>query len=91
MPCLFRLTLHFAPRLAPQPSTQNVITPPPTTPQGRNFHPELTGFFSLLLWAGAILCFVGYAIEQAADNLYLGIVLVTVVMVTGIFSYLQNR
>ena len=51
---------------------------------------QLTGFFSLLLWAGAVLCFVGYAIESAADNLYLGIVLVTVVMVTGIFSYLQN-
>ena len=91
MPCLFRLTLHFAPRLAPLPSPQNVITPPPSTPEWLKFLRELTGFFSLLLWAGAILCFVGYAIEQAADNLYLGIVLVTVVMVTGIFSYLQNR
>jgi sodium/potassium-transporting ATPase subunit alpha len=50
----------------------------------------IAGFFSLLLWAGAILCFVGYSIERADDNLYLGIVLVTVVMVTGIFSYLQN-
>ncbi|GMI07156.1 hypothetical protein TrVE_jg8358 [Triparma verrucosa] len=69
---------------------ENVITPPPSTPEWLKFLRELTGFFSLLLWAGAILCFVGYAIEQAADNLYLGIVLVTVVMVTGIFSYLQN-
>jgi len=69
---------------------ENVITPPPSTPEWIKFLRELTGFFSLLLWAGAVLCFVGYAIEQAADNLYLGIVLVTVVMVTGIFSYLQN-
>ena len=63
----------------------NILTPPPTTPEWIKFLRELTGFFSLLLWAGAVLCFVGYAAERAADNLYLGIVLVTVVMVTGIF------
>lgn len=54
---------------------------------------ELTGFFSLLLWFGGILCFVAYGIsaeKEDKSNLYLGIVLVTVVMITGIFSYQQT-
>ncbi|GMI61139.1 hypothetical protein ScalyP_jg7148 [Parmales sp. scaly parma] len=68
----------------------NVLTPPPVTPEWIKFLRELTGFFSLLLWGGAALCFVGYALEKAEDNLYLGIVLVFVVLATGIFSYLQN-
>jgi len=54
----------------------------------------MTGFFSLLLWFGSFLCFFGYYIqEDKADdksNLYLGIVLATVVFVTGVFSYLQT-
>ena len=69
---------------------ENILTPPPTTPEWVKFLKELTGFFSLLLWAGAVLCFVGYGLERAEDNLYLGVVLVFVVMATGIFSYLQN-
>lgn len=49
----------------------------------------------MLLWIGAILCFVAYSIqastseEPSDDNLYLGIVLSAVVIVTGIFSYYQ--
>ncbi|CAG0907449.1 unnamed protein product, partial [Cyprideis torosa] len=52
--------------------------------------------FALLLWIGAILCFVAYSIQAATfeeppdDNLYLGIVLSAVVIVTGIFSYYQE-
>lgn len=51
----------------------------------------------MLLWIGAVLCFVAYSIqastseEPADDNLYLGIVLSAVVIVTGIFSYYQVR
>lgn len=52
------------------------------------FIEEQTGFFSLLLWFGSFLCFIGYAIDNSApDNLYLGIVLAVVVFVTGCFSY----
>jgi sodium/potassium-transporting ATPase subunit alpha len=56
----------------------------------------MTGFFSLLLWFGSALCFVGYGIQSPEDrsddpsNLYLGIVLALVVFVTGCFSYLQT-
>lgn len=53
---------------------------------------ELTGFFSLLLWFGSFLCFIGYALQEDKEdqsNLYLGIVLAFVVFITGVFSYLQ--
>jgi len=50
----------------------------------------MTGFFSLLLWFGAFLCFLGYIIDEDKSdksNLYLGIVLSSVVFITGCFSY----
>lgn len=75
----------------------NELTPPKTTPEWIKFCQQLFGGFSTLLWAGAILCFIAYAIETSKnknamkDNLYLGIVLATVVIVTGIFSYFQEQ
>ncbi|MGH0130401.1 UNVERIFIED_CONTAM: hypothetical protein FKN15_018298 [Acipenser sinensis] len=54
------------------------------------------GGFSMLLWTGAILCFLAYGIQAAlddepvADNLYLGVVLAAVVIITGCFSYYQE-
>ena len=60
------------------------------------FCQNLFGGFALLLWLGAILCFLAYGIQASTleeppdDNLYLGIVLTAVVVVTGIFSYYQE-
>lgn len=55
------------------------------------FLKELTGFFSLLLWFGSILCFIGYGLDSTdPSNLYLGIVLSAVVLITGCFSYYQS-
>jgi len=74
----------------------NALTPPPTTPEWVKFCKCLFSGFSLLLWFGAILCFLAYTIqatnyeEPPDDNLYLGIVLSAVVTVTGIFSYYQE-
>jgi len=54
---------------------------------------ELTGFFSLLLWFGSFLCFIGYGIQEDKTdraNLWLGIVLGVVVFLTGVFSYMQT-
>lgn len=52
---------------------------------------EFTGFFSLLLEFGAVLCFAGYALDtESMDNLFLGIVLAVVVTVTSVFSYIQT-
>ena len=53
----------------------NMLTPPPETHICIKFILELTDFFSLLLWTGGILCFVGYSLQKvrcgqdAADNL----------------------
>ncbi|XP_035390903.1 sodium/potassium-transporting ATPase subunit alpha-1 isoform X2 [Electrophorus electricus] len=74
----------------------NALTPPPTTPEWVKFCKQLFGGFSTLLWIGAILCFLAYGIQAAAeeepanDNLYLGIVLSAVVIITGCFSYYQE-
>ncbi|XP_026513790.1 sodium/potassium-transporting ATPase subunit alpha-2 [Terrapene carolina triunguis] len=74
----------------------NALTPPPTTPEWVKFCRQLFGGFSILLWIGAILCFLAYSIqavmedEPANDNLYLGVVLAAVVIVTGCFSYYQE-
>mmetsp|Transcript_13634 Transcript_13634/g.23214 ORF Transcript_13634/g.23214 Transcript_13634/m.23214 type:complete len:296 (-) Transcript_13634:1423-2310(-) len=57
------------------------------------FCEEMTGFFSLLLWFGSILCFVGYGIQEEKDdksNLYLGVVLAVVTFATGCFSFAQT-
>uniref|UniRef100_A0A673T950 Sodium/potassium-transporting ATPase subunit alpha n=1 Tax=Suricata suricatta TaxID=37032 RepID=A0A673T950_SURSU len=74
----------------------NMLTPPPTTPEWIKFCKQLFGGFSILLWIGAILCFVAYGIQIhfkedfTKDNLYLGIVLSAVVIITGCFSYYQE-
>lgn len=46
----------------------NALTPPKTKSELRKLLEELTGFFSILLWIGAILCFVGYGLQQSQDN-----------------------
>lgn len=69
----------------------NELTPPPSKPWWVQFIGHLTGFFSLLLWAAGILCFFAFGIDNTQkENLYLGVVLVTVVMITGVFSYSQD-
>ena len=43
----------------------NALTPPPTTPEWVKFCRQLFGGFSILLWIGAILCFLAYSIQAA--------------------------
>lgn len=43
----------------------NVLTPPPTTPEWVKFMKQLFGGFALLLWFGAILCFLAFGILVA--------------------------
>lgn len=69
----------------------NRLTPPKTKPEWVKFCEQLTGFFSLLLWAGGVLCFLGYGLQGAADNLYLGVVLCVVTFLTGVFGYVQEK
>jgi sodium/potassium-transporting ATPase subunit alpha len=73
----------------------NQLTPPPTKPEWLKFLEQLFGGFATLLWAGAVLCFIAYGVQAedddaSQDNLYLGVVLSAVVLITGIFSYFQE-
>lgn len=75
----------------------NTLTPPKTESEWKKFMAQLFGGFSMLLWIGAILCFIAYAIQVSTiehvlpDNLYLGLVLTIVVLLTGCFAYAQER
>ncbi|XP_025412835.1 sodium/potassium-transporting ATPase subunit alpha isoform X3 [Sipha flava] len=74
----------------------NTLTPPITTPEWIKFTKQIFGGFSVLLWCGAILCFLAHTAETSTtedpndDYFYLGVVLVAVVIITGIFSYYQQ-
>jgi len=74
----------------------NALTPPKQTPEWVKFLKQLFGGFAMLLWIGAVLCFFAYGIrtvreeDPGKDELYLGIVLTAVVVITGCFSYYQE-
>ncbi|VDN58909.1 unnamed protein product [Dracunculus medinensis] len=74
----------------------NALSPPKTTPEWLKFCKNLFGGFALLLWIGAILCYIAYSVDYftmeypSKDNLYLGIVLMSVVIITGCFQYYQE-
>lgn len=69
----------------------NILTEKKKTPWPLRLLKEMTGFFSLLLLLGSLLCFIAYGIApEDPANLYLGIVLVSVVILTGIMTFYQN-
>jgi len=74
----------------------NALTPPKQTPEWVKFCKQLFGGFAMLLWVGAVLCYFAYGIrtvreqDPGEDELYLGIVLTAVVIITGCFSYYQE-
>lgn len=78
----------------------NAMTPPKKTPEWVKLAIQLFYGFSALLWIGSILCFIAFGVESnenetfddtPKDNLFLGVVLAAVVIVTGIFSYFQEK
>ena len=44
----------------------NELTPPKTTPEWLKFCKQLFGGFAMLLWIGAVLCFIAYSIQSSA-------------------------
>jgi len=79
----------------------NELTPPASTAEWIKFLMQMFGGFSTLLWIGSVLCFIAYGVQKSGeepdaeektpgDNLYLGIVLAAVVVITGIFEYYQE-
>lgn len=71
---------------------KNELTPPLRKPWWVAYLEQYINFFALLLQGGAILCFIGYGLDEdkAADNLVLGCVLYAVVIMTATFSYMQE-
>lgn len=69
----------------------NTLSPPKVTPWWIKLGVQFLNFFALLLQIASILCFIGFALNSdAKDNLYLGIVLYAVVIITAIFSFFQE-
>ncbi|NXW82722.1 AT12A ATPase, partial [Alopecoenas beccarii] len=74
----------------------NALTPPKATPEIIKFLKQMVGGFSILLWIGAVCSWISFGIQFAQgaespfDNLYLGVVLALVVILTGIFAYYQE-
>lgn len=72
---------------------KNIITPPPTKSNILLLLENFLGWFNMLLWSGAILCFVAayFDEENMMNNIFLGLILALVVLVTGAFSYSQEK
>lgn len=75
----------------------NVMSGPEEPPTWVRLAKNLFGGFSFLLWLGVFLCFAHYSIETGihrdvpADNLLLGFALILVIIITGVFSFVQER
>uniref|UniRef100_A0A6G1SMS1 Na(+)/K(+)-exchanging ATPase n=1 Tax=Aceria tosichella TaxID=561515 RepID=A0A6G1SMS1_9ACAR len=69
----------------------NSLTPPKPVSELKKFTKHLFSGFSNLLWVGTILCVAAYGISRHIDHVILGVVLALVVIVTGLFSYYQER
>lgn len=53
---------------------------------------HMANFFAMLMWAGAILCFIAFAISSSdPSNLYLGIVIVAILNISTVVEFIQNR
>ncbi|XP_031762229.1 potassium-transporting ATPase alpha chain 1 [Xenopus tropicalis] len=74
----------------------NELKPPKGTPEYVKFARQLAGGLQCLMWVAAVICLIAFGIECAqgdltsADNLYLAITLIAVVVVTGCFGYYQE-
>ncbi|CAF1336408.1 unnamed protein product [Rotaria sordida] len=75
----------------------NALSSSKTKPEWIKFCRHMFGYFEFLLWIGAILCFITHGFEvvtyhedASSDNLWLGIALIVIVIVTGSFSYFQD-
>lgn len=46
----------------------NALTPPKKIPEWVKFCKQLFGGFALLLWIGAVLCFIAYSIQVGTSE-----------------------
>lgn len=62
------------------------------TPGWIRFLIEISNWFAIMLWVGAILCVATFIIQPQGNqpNLYLGFVLIFVILLTGTITYMQT-
>ena len=56
------------------------------------FFKEITNWFAILLWVGAILSIAIYIIEPEGNeaNIYLSASIILVILITGFITYMQS-
>ncbi|KAF1758195.1 hypothetical protein GCK72_014653 [Caenorhabditis remanei] len=77
----------------------NALTPPKQTSKWVKLAGSIFGGFNFLLWCAAVASAVGYGMdlsmsvdeEVPKDNMYMAIILASVVTVTGFFDFYQDR
>ncbi|EAR87207.2 Na,H/K antiporter P-type ATPase, alpha subunit family protein (macronuclear) [Tetrahymena thermophila SB210] len=70
----------------------NKLSEKPKEPLIFKFLRELITPFAILLWISSIVCFVAYKIKpQNSQNLYFGIILIFVVLITAFITFQQNK
>lgn len=75
---------HFGP---------NALTEKKRLPAIVQFLLMLTGLFNYMLWVGSILCFLVFGLQTDytdKTNLWLAIIMIVVILVTGILNYYQS-
>ncbi len=51
----------------------------------------MLNWFAIMLWVGAGLCVMAYFLDTTQpSNLYLGIILIAVVIITGLITFQQS-
>lgn len=88
------LTGIFCVRTRLERDGPNALTPPKTTPEWVKFCKNMFGGFSILLWIGAVLCFIAHSITAGVqenpsnDNVsfpsFVSAICVTVLVTVGI-------
>jgi sodium/potassium-transporting ATPase subunit alpha len=51
---------------------------------------EMTGLFNYVMWIGSALCFLAYGLQEVKEdksNLYLAIVLILVILISGSLNF----
>ena len=67
---------------------KNKMSEPPKQSLILKFLKEITNMFALLLWAGGALCIIAYRLApEDPSNLYLGLILFVIVLITGTVTF----
>ena len=70
----------------------NALPEPKKIPGIVKYIMEITSVFSILLWIAAILSFIAYSLQpDDLSNMWLGVVICIIILLTGMFSYFQNE